>query len=87
MLKYIYLLIGLALALETFNKQRSLSHVLRCDKTQRVFENTNEMKTTQVSVFYISRVFSNVRNVLSQRNIWLIGFSTNQSALTVVYIL
>ena len=26
-----------------FNKQRSLSHVLHCDKTRRVFENSREM--------------------------------------------
>jgi len=40
-----------------------MSRVLHCDKTRRTFENE-----TQASAFYISRVFSNVRSVLSQCN-------------------
>ena len=43
-----------------FNKQRRLIRVLHCDKTRRTFENT--------SVFYVSRVFSNVQSALSQWN-------------------
>ena len=35
--------------------KRSLSRVLHCDKSRRAFEN----------VFYISRVFSNVRNIIN----------------------
>ena len=44
---------------------RSLSCVLYSDKTRQAFENTREIATR---VFYISRVFSNVRGVLSQCN-------------------
>ena len=40
---------------------KEVSPVLHCDKTRRAFENTNE---PQASVFYISRVFSNVRSFL-----------------------
>ena len=51
--------------------QRSLRHVLHCDKTLRSFENTREMKKTVARVFYISFVFSNDHRVLSQCNTWL----------------
>ena len=44
---------------------KEVSPVLHCDKTRRAFEITNE---PQASVFYISRVFSNVRSVLWQFN-------------------
>ena len=53
------------------NKSGSVSRVLRCDKTRQAFENTREICTKhkpQTSVFYISRVFSNVRSVSSQCN-------------------
>jgi len=47
--------------------------VLHCDKTQQTFENTGKCRKQelQVSVSYISQVFSNVRSVLSQCNTWL----------------
>ena len=35
--------------------KRNLTRVLHCDKSRRAFEN----------VFYISRVFSNVRNIIN----------------------
>ena len=42
------------------NKEAQEVHVLHCDKTQRAYvENTNH----RASVFYISRVSSNVRSV------------------------
>jgi len=56
-----------------FNKWRSLSCVLRCDKTRRVSESMRECRKhePQSSVFYISQVLSNIRSVLSQCNTWL----------------
>ena len=49
------------------NKQRSLNRVLHCDKTRQAFENTRE-------IYYISRVFSNVR-VFYRSVIHGLGFS------------
>ena len=52
------------------NKKRSLSRVLHCDKTRWSFRTRGKCRKhePQASVFYISRVFSNDRSVLSQCN-------------------
>ena len=54
---------------------RSLSHVLHCEKTRRVFRKGNlrtqgkcRKHEPQANVFYISQVFSNDWSVLSQCN-------------------
>ena len=51
--------------------KRASSLVLQCDKTRQAFEKKSKKcrkHEPQANVFYISRVFSNVRNVLSQCN-------------------